>query len=372
MLTILHTADLHLGHVSGQLEPEAARKLARARLTVVETILGLADQYDVRAVLCAGDLFDTPSPDPDWWRGLLASFTKRTAWSRPVLLLPGNHDPLIRDSVYDRAHPFRRGLPPWVHVVDRDNFELALGADAVVYSSPCRSTAGADDLALALPRRADGDERIRIGLVHGSTFDLPDYQTNFPISREAPGRCGLDYLAVGDTHSFREIPEGAVAPIVYPSAPEPTNFKESDTGQVAIVTFRRRGLPPRIRKERVARWTWRDENVDTLAGLRKLASEDLTTTVLRVHVDMTVSMSEKEEVDALLESLRGTLAAHGRAGALVADCKNLREVSVEALDLDGAPETIREVAQALQARAVSCDKARRALVILHRLLKQVR
>ena len=44
MLTILHTADLHLGHISRQLDGETARKLARARLGAVDTILGLAIQ----------------------------------------------------------------------------------------------------------------------------------------------------------------------------------------------------------------------------------------------------------------------------------------------------------------------------------------
>ena len=68
--------------------------------------------------------------------------------------------------------------------------------------------------------------------MHGSTFDLQGYQTNFPIARDAPQQRGLDYLAVGDTHGYREIPENGVAPIVYPGAPEPTRFGESGAGSV--------------------------------------------------------------------------------------------------------------------------------------------
>jgi DNA repair exonuclease SbcCD nuclease subunit len=130
------------------------------------------------------------------------------------VLLPGNHDPLNSGSVYQKEHPFRQMLPPWVHVVDCDGFELPVGANAVVYAAPCRSTAGAEDLALALPSRLRDDGRIRIGLVHGSTFDLPGYQTNFPIAVDATAQRGLDYLAVGDTHGYREIPKNGVAPIV--------------------------------------------------------------------------------------------------------------------------------------------------------------
>jgi DNA repair exonuclease SbcCD nuclease subunit len=373
VLTILHTADLHLGHTSRQLDAETARKLARARLGAMDTILGLAQQYDARAIVCAGDIFDTAEPDPDWWRGLAATFNRRTAWNCPVILVPGNHDPLTRDSVYQRGHAFRRELPDWVHVVDRDDFELQLGPNAVIYAKPCRSTAGADDPALSLPCRADGDERFRIGAVHGSTFDLPGCQTNFPIARDATAQRGLDYLAIGDFHGFRVISENAVAPIVYPGAPEPTNFKEQGAGYVAIVTFRRRGAAPKIRKERVARWTWRDETVTSIVGLRDLAAEDLSSTILRLHLDMTVSIAEHDEIAGIVKSLAGTLASHGRAAAVIEDRTKLRtQPNLKESDFDGAPETIRDVAAALRERSASCDKSARALVALHRLYSEVR
>jgi DNA repair exonuclease SbcCD nuclease subunit len=355
------------------LDAETAKKLARARLDAVDTILGLAQQYDVRAVVCAGDIFDSAQPEPDWWRGLATAFDRRTGWNRPVILLPGNHDPLTRDSVYQRGHAFRRALPPWVHVVDHDDFELELGPDAVVYAKPCRSTAGADDPALGLPGRAPGDERIRIGAVHGSTFDVPGCQTNFPIARDATEQRGLDYLAIGDTHGFRVIPENAIAPIVYPGSPEPTNFKEQGAGYVAIVSFRRRGIAPKIRKERVARWTWREETVHSILALRNLAAEDLSSTILRLHQDMTVSIAEHDEIAGIVRSLAGTLASHGRAAALIEDRTKLRiEASATESDFDDAPDTIREVAEALKERSPSCEKSRRALVILRRVLSEVR
>lgn len=377
MLKILHTADWHLGYTSRQLRPDDATKLGRARLKVIDMILGLAHQRDVHAVLCAGDLFDDAAPDEKWWQGLADAFARRRSWSRPVILLPGNHDPLTRDSMYAPGHAFRRALPPWVHVVDRDDFELALSPEAVVYAAPCRSTAGATDLALSLPARAEGDERIRIGLVHGSTFDMPGYQAHFPISRDAPKQRGLDYLAIGDTHAFREVPEGAVAPVLYPSAPEPTNFKERDAGYVAIVSFRRRGVRPIIHRERVAHWTWRDETVRSIGELRALADEDLASTVLRVRLEMTISISEQEEVDAILESLLGTVAVTPRAGACVVERQGLRtEVPTDAVALTNAPETVREVDARLREDArvpelARAETARRALLILHRLLREV-
>ena len=184
MLKLLHTADLHLGLESGQFEPDDRRRLARARLEVAKTILSVAEQYDVDAVLWAGDIFDTPEPAEDWWRGFAEVLGGRHGWRRPVVLLPGNHDPLKLNSVFHAEHEFRRLLPDWVHVVDSDRFELALNEHAVLLATPCRSTAGAEDLALSLPGRPPGDTRIRVGLEHGSTFDMEGYQTNFPIARD--------------------------------------------------------------------------------------------------------------------------------------------------------------------------------------------
>jgi DNA repair exonuclease SbcCD nuclease subunit len=49
-------------------------------------------------------------------------------------------------------------------------------------------------------------------------------------------RRGLSYLAIGDTHAFRELPPKA-NPTVYPGAPEATKFGEFDAGFVAVVFF---------------------------------------------------------------------------------------------------------------------------------------
>jgi DNA repair exonuclease SbcCD nuclease subunit len=372
MLKLLHTADLHLGCEFSQLDADDRRKLARSRLAVVEQILALAEQYGVDAVLWAGDIFDTPNPSEDWWKGFARALSVRRGWTRPIVLLPGNHDPLHEGSVFNRDHPFRQLLPTWVHVVDCDAFELVLGPNAVLYSAPCRSTAGAEDLSLSLPARTEGDRRIRVGLVHGSTFDLPGYQTNFPIARDAPEQRGLDYLAVGDTHGYREIPENAVAPIVYPGAPEPTGFGDAGAGSVVMVTLRRSGTRPVLVRERVARWIWRDETVTSLDALRRLASEDLSSSVLRLHLDLAVSVAEEREVDALTSLLKGNLATSGRAGAFILDRNRLRlQIGSVEDAMKDAPETLVTVAAKLAQEAPHSDESNRALQLLYRLVGEV-
>lgn len=372
-LKLLHTADWHLGRKFGDFDEADALKLTRARLDVIRRVLDLGRQHAVDAVLCAGDLFDQEVPDSLWWEGLVRCLADRPSPHCPVILLPGNHDPLVRTSVYYEGHPFRRALPADVHVVDRDDFSLPIGDEAVVYATPCRSRAGASDPAMSLPERAPGDDRIRIGLAHGQTFDMKKCTVDFPIDPAATKKRGLDYLAIGDTHSFREIAIDGAGPTVYPGAPEATTFDEPDAGHVALVFFARKGRRALVRRQRVAQWTWRQETVRDPTALRTLAdTQDLKQTVLRLTVEMSVSLEEMSEVERILLELKGTEAALGRAGIMQCKRDGLR------LDMTGVdssfvdvPDVLRATVARLKQReaAGEGELARRALYHLYRVVQ---
>jgi DNA repair exonuclease SbcCD nuclease subunit len=373
-LKILHTADWHLGRAFPAFDEPDETKLTRARIDAVDRVLGLAESFGVDAVLCAGDLFDDPAPAESWWRGLLHLFERRDWRDRPVFLLPGNHDPLQPHSVWAEGHPFPRALPSWVHVVDRDNYEFPLSDDAVLYAAPCRSQAGADDLASRLPLRQPGDSRIRIGLVHGQTFDLLGHQTNFPIALDAAQQRGLNYLAIGDTHAFRELPP-KTCPTLYPGAPEATTFGEKDTGFAAVVFFPRQGRPPLIQKHPVGRWCWRDECCRSLDELEALRTENLKDCVLRLTLTMQVSVTEMDRVEAILVELQGSEAAHGKAGIVLLDRSGLEIDTSDTTGFDtDLPDVLKSVAARLQARAQQPDGAvaKRALYHLYRTVREVR
>jgi DNA repair exonuclease SbcCD nuclease subunit len=371
-LKLLHTADWHLGKRFSQFDEPDRITLSRARLDVIDAILAAAERNGADAVLCAGDLFEDPTPDREWWEPLARKLSG-AASRRPVFLLPGNHDPLQPGSVYHPDHAFRRGLPAWVHVVDRDDFTFPLNEVAVLHARPCRSRAGQQDPALALPRREPGDERIRIGMVHGSTFDAVDCQTNFPIARDAAARQGFDYLAIGDTHSFRNVPPDARPPVVYPGAPEATTFGEADAGNVVIV-FVSRSRRVTFRPERVAYWTWTERTVRSLAELRDLRAErQLARTVLRLSIDLHLSAPELDEAEAILRELKGTTAARGRAGILQADRGRMR---LDASGLEALLADLPEVLRATVAQLRTLDDgeqgeaARAALYHLYRLVRE--
>lgn len=372
-LKLLHTADWHLGKRFAGFDEADRIKLSRARLDVIDKILLAADHLAADALLCAGDLFEDPAPDREWWEPLASKLRAMRA-RRPVFLLPGNHDPLQPGSVYDPAHPFRRALPPWVEVVDRDDYSFALNEVAVLHARPCRSRAGQDDPALALPGREPGDQRIRIGLCHGSTFDAVDCQTNFPIAKDAAARRGFDYLAIGDTHSFRNVPPDARPPVVYPGAPEATTFGEPGAGHVVAV-FVSHSRRVTFRPERVAYWSWEERAVRSLDELRALRAEpQLPRTVLRLALDLRLPAPAFEEAEALLRELKGTSASHGRAGILQLERQGLRlDTSGIEEQLTDLPEVLRATVARLRALEEGSDPevARAALYHLYRLVREV-
>jgi DNA repair exonuclease SbcCD nuclease subunit len=369
-LKLLHTADWHLGRRFPSFDEKHRLTLTRERLKALDRILHVAHFHSVDAVLCAGDLFEEPNPDREWWESVARKLSAAPL-QVPIFLLPGNHDPLLPGSVYHPDHPFRRALPPWAHVVDRDDYSFEFSDAAILYACPCRSRAGQDDPALALPGREAGDERIRIGMVHGSTFDAVD--THFPIAKDAAARRGFDYLAIGDTHGFRDVPPGGIPPVVYPGTPEPMTFGEQGAGHVVAV-FVSRSRRVSFRPEPVAYWTWSDRTVRSLAELRDLWAEPrLARTVLRLTLDLRLSAGELEETEQILRDLEGTAATCGRVGILQLDRhRMILDTGDIETHLASLPEALRVTVDRLKEleSGEQAEVARAALVHLYRLVRK--
>lgn len=370
VVRLLHTADWHLGKRFPSFSEEHNRRLMQARLAVLDRIIAVAERFTVDAVLCAGDLFDEPVPKREWWEQVAQRWSRLRWTNRPVFLLPGNHDPMLAESVWNNR-AFRDALPSWVHVVDRPDFEFPLSDSAVLYAVPCMSRAGQRDPTESIPERQAGDERVRIGMVHGSTFDMKDCAVNFPISKDAAVRRGLDYLALGDTHGFRYVPPDRLQPpTIYPGAPEPTAFDEVDPGHVAVVMINRQRRA-KVERQRVAYWTWEDREVTSVRALEELAARtDLTDRVMRLRVAMRVSAGELERAERLLQDLEGSESRPGRVGLLTLDRHGL-ELETSRIDEDCSdlPEVLQSVVRRLKLEAEKPERRRVAQRALHHLYR---
>jgi DNA repair exonuclease SbcCD nuclease subunit len=208
--------------------------------------------------------------------------------------------------------------------------------------------------------------------VHGSTFDAVDCQTNFPIAKDAALRRGFDYLAIGDTHSFRNVPEDARPPVVYPGAPEATTFGEHGAGNVVTV-FVTRSRKVDFRPEKVAAWTWTQKTARSLDELRELhADSKLAKCVLRLTVEGRFAATEFEEAERILINLKGTSAVHGRVGVLQLD-RDRMVLETRGIEqaFSGMPAVLRATVQRLQQLEAG-DKPEVARAALYHLYKLVR
>ncbi|MHB9023556.1 MAG: metallophosphoesterase family protein [Armatimonadota bacterium] len=95
--SLLHTADLHLGKSFSSLPPERAEQRRADLLATLQRICRRARDGRVGLLVIAGDLFDRAAPAAP----LCASARQALAEAEvPVLLIPGNHDPLEEGSPY--------------------------------------------------------------------------------------------------------------------------------------------------------------------------------------------------------------------------------------------------------------------------------
>ena len=107
-----------------------------------------------------------------------------------------------------------------------------------------------------------------------------------------------------------------------------------------------------------------------------LTTPDLERHVVRLRLDMAVSLSEENEVERILRDLQGTDATHGRAGILLVDRTNLRlQPGPTASSLKTCPPSSRTPSRAstsmIEAAEDEAEKVRatRALAHLYKLLQ---
>ena len=106
-----------------------------------------------------------------------------------------------------------------------------------------------------------------------------------------------------------------------------------------------------------------------------LTTQDLDRHVVRLHLDLTVSLSEESEIERILRDLQGTDATHGCAGVVV-DRANLR-LQAGAGDAfpDDPPPVLKDTVARLDRLIADAtdesekSKATRALAHLYKLLQ---
>jgi DNA repair exonuclease SbcCD nuclease subunit len=307
-MKFIHTADWQIGMKAVNLGTVGA-SLREARLAAARRVVDEAAKQGAEFILMAGDTFEDNGVD----RVLVQKVADILVGSAvPVYVIPGNHDPLVPGSVWD--HSVWGGQDKVRVLKEAEPLEVPGGT---LYPCPVlEKHSRKDPTAWIQARRSD--ERIRIGVAHGTVEGMPQVDPDHPIQRDAALRTELDYLALGHWHSsaFYEDPAGSVR-MAYSGTHETTRFGERDSGNVFVVQIARAGAPPAVTPVRTGGLDWLTLNEEIgqkgdLARVRALVekAEKPENTLIGVRLLGLLPGSEGAELARLAEVLESRFLYH--------------------------------------------------------------
>jgi predicted phosphodiesterase len=363
-MRFLHTADWQIGMKATALG-EAAARVREERLAAGRRIVEVARQRGADFILIAGDLFEHNGVDRVLVQrvaDILGSF------SGPVFIIPGNHDPLNRGSVWE--HPAWKG---WgnLHIVREESPVSVPGG--MLYPCPVRESHSGRNPTAWIP--AERGETIRVGMAHGTVEGVRQDEPDYPIPRDTAERRGLDYLALGHWHSsaLYEAADGAPR-MAYSGTPEPTGFGERESGFVLLVEIPGPGAPPALGPVRTGRLEWTTVAEDLrgpgdLTRLRERLEGLVSPDVKLVNVTLSGLLTARERGE--LDRIEQILSSRFLWGRM--DCRRLRSSPEDAAWIADLPAgVIREAAMRLQnATDLAPEVAARALMELYAMAGEV-
>ena len=210
---ILHTSDWHL------------QSMGDKACQSIDSLISLANEVEVDLVVIVGDLFDDNRVEDE-----LVSFTieQLRRFQAGVVILPGNHDCLIRTSVFERPgfwnedDNIRLFRSPNGELLDYPDLGISLWGKSIdTYENDVKPMVG-----IPHPER---NGRWHIALAHGYYVgaEAPLFPS-YHITREEIVNSGWDYIALGHLINFRCVCEEPMA--CYSGSP-------SLTSTVVVVDF---------------------------------------------------------------------------------------------------------------------------------------
>lgn len=228
MLKIVHTADVHAGRpLSFELEEERRYIRRREVETALWRIVDFVKEENAQVLLIAGDMFEHLYARPSWVKDVALLFS--TVPETRIFISPGNHDPLLPDSLYHGVD-----WPENVTIFDsasigRVSFE-AKRIEVDVYGLGWGAFVQRTSLLRGF--KVKRPDCFNIVLLHA---DLADQSVYLPVKQGDIADSGANYFALGHIHvpMARNI---AGTTVVYPGCPEPLDFGDEGQRGVYLVT----------------------------------------------------------------------------------------------------------------------------------------
>src|SRR5260370_15758719 len=246
-MIVAHVSDLHLGKKSPG-DANGSQRLQTLRRAIATLAAHKAD-----VLLIAGDTFDSPKLD----QAIIEEAARSLALAKtdqgtdiPVVLIPGNHDPVEAGRLWTT---FRKALKSAVHLVLEPEL-IAIGKEMFIEAYPCPtqfSPAPPWEKRLQRPARS----AICGVLAHGTLQVGPvpeDEGDAYPFTQAEVESLGADYVALGHFHGVYPPWNGdgeIERSICYSGTHEP----DQDGGDAgyAILAEVNKGQPTRLRRMKI-------------------------------------------------------------------------------------------------------------------------
>ncbi len=368
------------------LSTDAAARFEDSRLTAIEKLGDLAASHGCEFIVVAGDVFDDNSLER---RTLSRALETMESLPVPVYLLPGNHDPLVADSIFFRASEFSN-----IHVI-ADAEPIAFTDSVEIVGAPYLVKQPDHDLVSAAIDGLELTQNIRVLVGHGQVEsfgdDIKPDLIDLPRVEQALAAGTIDYLALGDTHSTASL--GTSGKVWFSGAPETTDFHkladwgfgtdggETDSGNALVVTVRK---PLRegeftqvdVDKHAVGQWQFHAlyPELDDAAALDAFIAHlrsyaDKRRTVVKYYLRGALNLTDTMRLEGELAELRPSFAALYESQSSPGLSLRPADDELATLDVHGY---VRDALDELLADADSDAVSRDAAHLLFRLTKEAR
>ena len=365
MPRFLHTADWQIGRRFAQFAPDDAASIAGQRVDTVGRIARLATERRVDAVLVAGDVFDTQTVGDRLIRQL---FNAMAGFTGPWVLIPGNHDAALGESVWTRARRLDGVIPPQVRLVLEPGVVELEACRAAILAAPLTQRHTYNDTTAFFDQVETPDGWLRIGLAHGSLDGVlaEDIDSANPIAATRCASARLDYLALGDWHGLKLIDPRCA----YSGTPEAERFLDNDPGHCLIVEIDGPGRTPVIEVVRVGRYRWSSlaytikvpSDIDVIeARLATLGADDVVMLEIGGEADLASQRRLADLIGRAEAAVRSLTAELGELQLLPTD-EDLARLSADGY----LAEVIAELRTEQAGETAQAAVAREALAVLCR------
>ena len=224
-MRILHFADVHLDRPFVRADRRAGERDRRRLREAFKRCLDLARKHEADAVTIGGDLWEDEHVSADTRRFVADQLAHLDV---PVLMICGNHDPLLPGGNYDRTD--------WPDNVvlfrEPEPTEHRLGDECSVWGlSWTHLDPNADFLST---RVVPDDGRTHLLLLHGTSNRNPDWAegAHCPFDPARVEAAGFALCLAGHIHAACYD-----HPVVYPGSPEPLGWGEQGRHCTALITL---------------------------------------------------------------------------------------------------------------------------------------